>query len=53
MHTQPHDGLAYEPPALEVLGSVHELTLAECVDKTFGASDGHTLMGVAIRCNSA
>ena len=53
MHIQRQDRPAYEPPALELLGSVHELTLADCVDKTWGASDGHTMMGAAIRCNSA
>ena len=43
----------YERPALKVLGTLHELTLASCVDKTWGASDGHTMMGVAIKCSSA
>jgi hypothetical protein len=53
MHSNAQDRLTYEPPALAVLGSVHELTLADCVDKTWGSSDGHTMMGVAIRCSSA
>jgi hypothetical protein len=46
-------GGIYERPALKVLGTLHELTLASCVDKTWGASDGHTMMGVAIKCSSA
>ena len=44
---------SYEPPTLKVLGTLHELTLASCVDKTWGSSDGHTLMGAAITCSSA
>lgn len=44
---------AYERPTLKVLGTLHELTLASCVDKKFGPADGHTLMGVAIQCASA
>lgn len=43
----------YERPTLTVLGTLHDLTLASCVDKTWGSSDGHTMMGVAIRCSSA
>jgi hypothetical protein len=43
----------YEAPKLKVLGTLHELTLAGCVDKKFGPSDGHTLQGVAIQCASA
>jgi hypothetical protein len=43
----------YEPPMLTVLGTLHELTLASCVDKKWGPADGHTLMGVAIQCASA
>jgi hypothetical protein len=37
---------AYEPPRLEVLGTVEALT--ETINKKYGASDGYTLMGVAI-----
>jgi hypothetical protein len=44
---------SYERPTLKVLGTLHELTLAECVDKTWGSADGHTMMGVSIRCSSA
>jgi hypothetical protein len=44
---------SYERPELKVLGTLSELTLATCVDKKFGPSDGHTLMGVAIQCASA
>lgn len=44
---------SYEQPALRVLGTLRELTLATCVDKKFGPSDGHTMMGVAIQCASA
>ncbi|HMJ34010.1 MAG TPA: lasso RiPP family leader peptide-containing protein [Baekduia sp.] len=36
---------AYEPPALEVLGTVADLTL---VDKKYGESDGFTFQGVSI-----
>jgi hypothetical protein len=43
----------YESPALVELGTLQELTLADCVDKKWGPVDGHTLMGVAITCNSA
>ena len=43
----------YESPALVELGTLQELTLAECQDKRFGPTDGHTLMGIAIACNSA
>jgi hypothetical protein len=43
----------YEAPALVVLGTLQELTLADCVDKAFGPTDGHTLMGVSITCSSA
>jgi hypothetical protein len=43
----------YERPTLRLIGTLHELTLAGCVDKKFGPSDGHTLMGVAIQCASA
>lgn len=42
----------YQPPAVKVLGTLHELTLISCTDKKYGASDGYTLMGVAITCNS-
>lgn len=44
---------SYERPTLKVLGTLHELTLATCVDKTWGSADGHTMMGVSIRCSSA
>ena len=43
----------YESPALVELGTLQELTLADCVDKNFGPSDGHTLMGAPISCSSA
>jgi hypothetical protein len=43
--------VAYEAPALRVLGSVAELTLS--CDKRFGGSDGFTFMGTAIVCSSA
>lgn len=35
----------YQAPVLQVLGSLHSLTL---VDKTFGKSDGFTFQGVPI-----
>lgn len=40
----------YEPPTLQVLGSVHELT--QYCDKTKGHSDGFTFQGDAIVCRS-
>ena len=52
MNPEGPDQIAYEPPALTVLGSLHELTLADCVEKTWGPSDGHTMGGAAIRCAS-
>jgi hypothetical protein len=36
----------YEAPALEVLGTVHELTLLQ--DKMVGPTDGFTFMGIPI-----
>ncbi len=36
----------YQAPVLNVLGSLHSLTLLQ--DKTFGPTDGFTLQGVAI-----
>jgi hypothetical protein len=36
----------YEAPKLQVIGSVYDLT--ELQDKTFGATDGYTFMGVPI-----
>lgn len=44
---------AYEAPTMIEIGRVQDLTLAECVDKTFGSADGHTFMGVSIQCSSA
>lgn len=40
-HQQPISAQEYEAPRLEVLGSVHELTLGG--GKTFGFSDGFWL----------
>ena len=37
---------SYEPPALRMLGTVHELTGG---DKLSGRSDGHTLGGAPIK----
>jgi hypothetical protein len=46
--------VGYEAPALVDLGAIAELTLADCVDKQWGSSDGHTFMGIApITCSSA
>jgi hypothetical protein len=39
----------YEPPVLEEIGSLHELTLQ---DKTYGSTDGFTFQGVPITNNS-
>lgn len=41
----------YEPPAISVIGSVHELTLHYC-DKRFNGSDGFTFGGQPITCVS-
>jgi hypothetical protein len=43
----------YESPKLSVLGTVYELTLADCVDKTWGVGDGHMMMGQSIMCVSS
>jgi hypothetical protein len=45
------DGVAYEAPALTVLGSVAALT--EGCDKQLGGTDGFTFMGQAIVCRSS
>ena len=45
--TQP---VAYEAPALHVLGSVADLT--QYCDKSLGCTDGFTFMGQAIVCRS-
>jgi hypothetical protein len=42
--------VAYEPPALRVLGSVQ--TLTQGCDKHLGSSDGFTFVGQAIVCAS-
>ena len=42
--------MAYEPPTVVEVGSVHALT--QDVDKKYGTSDGFTFMGVAITNNS-
>lgn len=42
---------AYEPPAVTVLGSVHELTQA--CDKVNGSADGFTYHGDSIVCRSS
>ena len=51
MNETAKDRDAYEAPALTVLGSMAELTLAGC-DKRLGGSDGFTFMGMAITCSS-
>jgi hypothetical protein len=48
-HTSVPDG--YEPPALSLLGTVHELTLTGG-DKKYGKADGFTFMGTSITWNS-
>jgi hypothetical protein len=40
------DDRAYEPPRLEVLGGVSQLTAQ--IDKRFSATDGLTFMGTPI-----
>ncbi|HET8754564.1 MAG TPA: lasso RiPP family leader peptide-containing protein [Solirubrobacteraceae bacterium] len=42
--------VAYEAPAVRVLGTVAELT--QNCDKQLGGSDGFTFMGQAIVCRS-
>ena len=42
--------VAYEAPAVRVLGTVAELT--QYCDKRLGGSDGFTFMGQAIVCRS-
>jgi hypothetical protein len=42
--------VAYEPPALRVLGSVQ--TLTQGCDKKLGSADGFTFVGQAIVCAS-
>jgi hypothetical protein len=42
--------VAYEAPAMVVLGSVAALT--QGCDKQFGGADGFTFMGEAIVCRS-
>ena len=40
---------AYCPPALTVLGTLHELTLSRCFfGKEFGGSDGFEFMGINV-----
>ena len=43
--------VAYEAPAVRVLGTVAELT--QGCDKHLGGSDGFTFMGQAIVCRSS
>jgi hypothetical protein len=43
--------VAYQAPALRLLGTVAELT--QVCDKRLGGSDGFTFMGQAIVCRSA
>ena len=40
--------MAYEPPSLTLLGSVHELTQAGRGPKAYGGSDGFSFMGFPI-----
>jgi hypothetical protein len=47
-HTQPAH--PYEPPALKLIGQVHELTLQ---DKKSGLSDGYFLLGVGPITNAS
>jgi hypothetical protein len=46
MTVEPERNLQYEAPALEVLGTVHELTLIQ--DKMFGPTDGYSFNGIPI-----
>ena len=39
----------YRPPAMTVLGTLHELTLSRCFfGKEFGGSDGFEFMGINV-----
>ena len=50
MNTDTTARIAYEAPAMRVLGSVAELT--QGCDKRLGGSDGFTFMGQSISCSS-
>ena len=40
---------SYSPPAMTVLGTLHELTLTGCFfGKEFGGSDGFEFMGINV-----
>jgi hypothetical protein len=43
--------VAYAPPTLKELGTLHELTLQVCT-KQLGAGDGFTFHGETIFCTS-
>jgi hypothetical protein len=45
------DDALYVAPALTVLGSVAELTMA--CDKTYGSTDGFTFQGQGVVCRSS
>jgi hypothetical protein len=51
MTHDPHAQVAYQPPALRVLGSVQELT--QGCDKQYGSADGFTFAGQAVVCRSS
>jgi hypothetical protein len=51
MHQEAKPVVAYEPPAVRMLGSVTELT--QGCDKQLNGSDGFTFMGQPIVCRSA
>ena len=51
MNPDSHAPVAYQPPALRVLGSVQELT--QGCDKKLGTADGFTFAGQAIVCRSS
>jgi len=51
MNPDTREPVAYEAPALRVLGSVEVLT--QGCDKLLGGSDGFTFMGQSISCSSA
>ncbi len=38
----------YEPPELEIVGQVADLTLDDPIDKKLGGSDGLTFLGLPI-----
>jgi hypothetical protein len=51
--SHPRESRPYEPPELEILGQVAELTLDDPIDKKLGGSDGLSFLGLPISNASA